>query len=162
MVNMEEQITPELLEEMEALQQEDAENQRQDGLVDDEAWKEAYGATEPEEKQNQHAFLSKALDSESPEKVTFLSQQELGNPHFSVRFLLDLEDISKFYLDEFQEKLGVPNKLAAYFRAKIDNICASGMSNEGFVQNMNISRKIDISRKRVRDESLKNLKGGKG
>jgi len=155
-----EELSLELLEEMEDLQHDQSSEAREDSMLDDQNWRELYGAPEPEEKFSQHIFLTKSLDRDDTEKVTFLSTSELGNPHFSIRFLLDLEDVSKFYLDIIAEKLGTKNRISDYFRDKINNICSSGMSNQGFLHNMNVSRRIDISRKKVHD-NIQNLKGGK-
>ena len=156
----EEELTPELLEEMEDLQRDQSDETREDGVIEDQNWRDAYGAPEPEEKFGQHAFLAKTLEFTDSERVTFLSESELGNPHFSVRFLLDLEDVSGFYLDTIAKSIGVENKIQQYFRDKINNICSSGMSNQGFIQNMNVSRRIDVTRKKVQD-NIKNLQGGK-
>ncbi len=62
-----------------------------------------------------------------------------------------MEDIIKYYLDDICDENNVDNKLADYFRKKIDNICSSGMSNEGFIQNINATKRVDITRKRVRN-----------
>lgn len=139
------------IQDQEEIQEEQMDNQ--------EEWREQYGVPEPEEKHNQHTFLAKSIELPDSEKVTFLHEQELGRPLFNVRFLLDLEDVAKHYLDQIATELGVNNRIAIYFRQKINNICSSGMSNKGFVQNLNATRRIDATRKRV--NNLPQMKGGK-
>ncbi len=80
---------------------------------------------------------------------------------FNVRFLLDMEDISKFYLDEMAKKLNITNKVAEYFRDKINNITDSGMSKDGFTMNLNVTKKMDTVRKKVRENPIENLQGRK-
>lgn len=141
----------EMIEEMKELQEDELEEQTEDDMLNRQTWQEAYGVPEPEEKVNQHTFLKDSLSFADPEKVTFLNQYELGRPLFNLRFLLDIEDICKYYLDELAKKYGEENKIADYFREKINNICSSGMSNDGFVQNLNVSKKIDVKRRRIKN-----------
>ncbi len=140
-----------MLEEMEDLQEEQALDQFDDQMQNQREWQEAYGSPEPEQQHNQHTFLANSLDFQEPEKVTWLGESELGRPLFNVRFLLDIEDIAHYYLDEEAKKLGVKNEIAAYFREKIKNICDSGMSNKGFVQNLNVTRRMDSTRQRIKN-----------
>lgn len=158
-----EDLTPEQMEEMEDFQEEALENQKDDQHDDAEEFNEAYGSPEPEERQNQHAFLAKAaFKSTDTVRTTYLDQEELGRPLFSVRFLLDLEDISKWYLDSYAIKYGVDkkNRVSDYFLQKIRNITDSGMSKEGFAMNLNVTKKMDTIRKRVRG-NIENFQGGK-
>jgi hypothetical protein len=151
----------ELLEEMQNLQKEEAEDQQDEQQLDQDAWKEAYGYPEPEEKHGSHEFISKSVfELPDVEKATFLNESELGRPLFNVRFLLDMEDISRYYIDPLAKVFMVENKIANYFREKIVNVCSSGLSNQGFIQNMNVTRKVDMTKKRVRNP-IENLKGGK-
>lgn len=146
----------EMIEEMKDLQEEDLLDQTEDNMMNQQSWQEAYGVPEPEERVNQHTFLKGSLSFEDPEKVTYLNQYELGRPLFNIRFLLDIEDICKYYLDDLAKKYGEENRIADYFREKINNICASGMSHEGFVQNLNVSKKIEVKRQRIKNlEPLK-------
>lgn len=161
---MEEQIplTPEEQEEMQDMQDEVAEDARDDQRDDT----EAYGYPEQEERHNQHTFLSNAVKAQDTVRVSYLDEHELGRPMFSVRFLLDMEDISKLYLDEIALDLSTTDKLvynnvANYFRQKILNITDSGMSKEGFAMNLNVTKKMDMLRKKVRVNNIENLKGGK-
>ena len=89
-----------------------------------------------------------------------------------------MEDIAKYYLDpllvslkEEQEALkekGKPyvdidveknNGIANYFYNKIQNVTDSGMSNMGFSMNLNVTRKMDATRRKSQ-ASMDNLKGG--
>lgn len=149
---------PEVMEEMKLLREEDSIEQSEDDTINRNSFQDALGIPEAEPKYNQHTFLANSLFLQNSEKVTFMTESELGRPLFSLRFLLDIEDICKFYLDEIAKEYELNNKIASYFRDKIDNICSSGMSHKGFVQNLNASKKIDISRSRIRN--LEPLKGG--
>ncbi len=165
---MEEQkpLTEEELEELKEMQEDASEETADDQREDVAEWQEAYGSPEPEEKHNQHTFLSNAVKSLDTVRTTYLDEWELGRPMFSVRFLLDMEDISKFYLDEMAKELSnedkkVINNIANYFRQKILNITDSGMSKGGFTMNLNVTKKMDMLRKKVRINNIENLKGGK-
>jgi hypothetical protein len=146
-----EEFEQQMIQDMEDLKEDEMDDQLDDQMLAQEEWKEAYGVPEPEEKHNQHTFLARSLDIPSSEKVTFLTESELGRPLFSIRFLLDIEDIAKYYLDDMAKSLGLVNEIAIYFREKITNVCNSGMSNKGFVQNLNVTKKMDATRQRVRD-----------
>ena len=155
------QASFEEIEAMEDYQEEQAWEGEQNRMEDSADWQEAYGAPEPEEKQNAHTFIHKAtFESDDTVRTTWLSESELGRPLFSVRFLLDMEDIAKFYIDPIAKNLKVENKIADYFANKIQNTTDSGMSNKGFAMNLNVTRKMDSSRHRARDPT-ENLKGGK-
>ncbi|KKL72879.1 hypothetical protein LCGC14_2080480 [marine sediment metagenome] len=157
----EEQITPEEIEEYQEEQKVEGEESDEDRLAAQQEFAEAYGSPEPEEKHNQHTFLSKAVSAKDTVRTTFLSDQELGRPLFSVRFLLDMEDVSRHYLDIFAESCGGDNRIANYFLNKVQNITDSGMSNKGFTMNLNVTRKMDTTRTRVKG-NIENLqKGGK-
>ncbi len=149
----------EMMEEMQENNLDDAADSTEDSMLNSQNWQEAYGVPEPEERVNQHKFLKDSLELANPEKVTFMSESELGRPLFNLRFLLDIEDICKFYLDEMAEEFNVDNRISNYFREKINNICSSGMSNKGFVQNLNASRKIEVTRSRIKN--LEPIKGGR-
>lgn len=149
----EEQYTPELLEEMEDLRTEEMEEQQLDqGEVQEDFGGQGYGYPQQEDKHNQHTFISKAVDMKDVEKVSYLKPEELGRPLFNVRFLLDMEDIAKHYLDPLLAKddLNLKNRISDYFRNKINNICSSGLSHNGFIQTMNITKRMDATRTRVR------------
>lgn len=146
-----------MLEEIENIQLDEAQDQQDEQMTNSQEFQDGM-MPEQEQPFNQHTFLANSLDQENPEKVTYLSDQELGNPLFNMRFLQDIEDISKHYLDDLCKQYAVENKIALYFRAKIKNIADSGMSNKGFIQNMNVTRKVDMTRTRKRN--LDNLKGG--
>ncbi len=149
----------EMLEEMKELELDNQQDTEEDRLLTQQEYNEGYGYPEEEKKHNQHEFLARSLIFDEPEKVTFMSPSELGIPLFNLRFLLDVEDIIKHYLDEMAKDLGVENKIATYFRDKIINISSSGMSNNGFVQNLNVTKKMESTRQKIRN--IDNLKGGK-
>ena len=114
---------------------------------------DAYGAPEPDAKHNQYTYLHKAsFDSDDTVRTTFLHEGELGRPLFTVRFLLDLYKMAMY--DDL-------DKIAAYYREKVQNITHSGMSNKGFAMTLNVTQRKDVQKKRMRDNSnLKNQKGG--
>lgn len=148
-------------EELDDIEEEISEEERLKQFEDSLDLQEEYDVPVPEERQNQHSFLHKAAFSKEVDsiKTTFLSKEELGKPIFTVRFLMEMEIVASYYLDEIANKYGIDNKLKKYFRSKILNITDSGMSNEGFVMNLNVTTKKDISRKRQRNP-IDNLKGG--
>ncbi len=147
-----------MLQEMENIQLDEAQDQQEESMINSQEFQD--GMMPDQETQfNQHTFLAGSLDQENPEKVTYLSESELGRPLFNMRFLQDIEDVCKHYLDELCKENGMENKISHYFRAKIQNIADSGMSNKGFVQNLNVTKKVDMTRTRKRN--LDNLKGGK-
>ncbi len=148
------------------MQEDAADDSQEDQYRNQQEFAEAYGSPEPEERHNQHTFLSKSIEAKDTVRVTYLDEQELGRPMFSVRFLLDMEDISKLYLDDLANELStkeqeVLNKVADYFRQKILNITDSGMSKDGFTALLNVTKKLDTVRKKVRVNNIENLKGGK-
>lgn len=138
-------------------QAEDVEDNR---MLAVEEWKEGDGPLDPEERQNAHTFLSKAVfDQPRTLKTTFLTEGELGRPDFSVRFLSSIKTVAQDLIDPIAMELKLANGVANYFEDKIENITASGLSNRGFSMNMNVTRKMDATRKRIRDPT-DNFKGG--
>ena len=156
----EEQITPEEIEEYQEEQKVEGEESDEDRLAAQQEFGEAYGSPEPEEKHNQHTFLSNAIKAKDTVRTTFLSDQELGRPLFSVRFLLDMEDIARYYIDPIAKDLDIDNGIAIYFWEKIQNITSSGMSNQGFAPLLSVTKRMDITRKKMKG-NIDNLKGGK-
>jgi len=154
-----EEFEQEMESDMTDLEIDQLESQQNEQMLNQQEFQEAYGVPEPDPQFNQHVFLAKSLEFDESEKVTFMSESELGRPLFNLRFLLDIEDIAKYYLDKMAKEFGCENKIAIYFREKINNICASGMSNKGFVQNLNVTRRMDTTRKRIKN--LPDVKGGK-
>ena len=148
-----------LAEEMQDMQSDQADDQYENV----QELQELYDAPTPEEKQNAHSFLHKAaFDNLNTVRTTFLTESELGRPLFSVRFLLDMEDISKHYLDPLVKKFGGENRISIYFLEKIYNITNSGMSNKGFSMNLNVTRKMQSTRTKVKNRDIPpQLKGGK-
>ncbi len=173
-------VMEEMQQEMEEMKDEEQQDQFENNLD----FQEGYGPPEQEERRNSHTFLHRAVfDEEDTIKLTNLDYEELGRPLFNVRFLLDMEDIAKFYLDEEildmnikekerlekekskdeneldKEQLIIVNKIADYFKQKIKNITDSGMSKDGFTAGLNVTKRVDTTRKRVRENSMDNLKG---
>ncbi|KKL24347.1 hypothetical protein LCGC14_2416190, partial [marine sediment metagenome] len=106
-------------------------------------------------------FLWKAsFDHDDTLRTTYLTEGELGRPLFTVRFLLDMEDIAKYYIDPLSEELKIDNRIAKYFWEKIQNITSSGMSNLGFGPLLSVTKRMDITRKKVKG-NIDNLKGGR-
>jgi len=157
---MKKQITEEdILKEMQEKQLDAMEDQSEDNNLSNLEFQEGYPAPISSESQNSSSFIHKAaFDSQDTVKTTFLSESELGRPLFNVRFILDMEDISIYHLEEFTKRLQVENRIASYFREKLRNITDSGMSNRGFSMNLNVTRKMDTTRRR--ENNVDNLKGG--
>jgi len=154
-----EEYQQEVYEEMKELDLDDTEDTEENRFLNQQEMQEGYGSPQVEERHNQHTFLANSLNLEQPEKVTFMTISELGTPLFNLRFLLDIEDICKYYLDDLSENLGLQNKISLYFRDKIKNISDSGMSYEGFVQKLNVTKKMESTRQRIKN--LGEMKGGK-
>jgi len=151
----------EIMEEVQEMQEEQTEDSELDRMELSQEMQEAYSAPEPEEVQNQASFLHKAaFYSPDTTRTTFLHESELGRPLFSVRFIMELENLSAYYLGELCKELNIENKIEEYFHQKRETITSSGMSNKGFAMNLNVTRKIDATRKRTRESSIDNLKGG--
>ena len=149
-----------MYDELKGLEFDDKEDTDEEQSLTNQEIQDAYGHPEPEERHNQHTFISNSLHQPNPEKVTFMTQSELGTPLFNMRFLLDIEDICKYYLDEIAKDLQVDNKIAEYFREKVKNISDSGMSNDGFLQKLNVTKKMEATRERIRNLDPK-MKGGR-
>ncbi len=162
MTDLPPELTPEMYQEMQESEEIAKEDAVDENFMNQSEFPPGYGTPEPEEHHNQHTFISKSLGVENPEKVTFLQQGELGIPAFTIRFMQDMEDIAKYYLDPIIKKFGEEgsiNRCSDYFRQKIINVSDSGMSNQGFLQQMNITKRMDMQR--TRKNSIDNLKGGK-
>lgn len=166
--NIEQEIDEEMIEEMRDEQQEDSLENSEDLTLEQLGIHDGYGAPEPEERHNQYTFLHRAAYGEGDTvRTTHLNEFELGKPLLSVRTLLDLHHISRFYLDELFHNMNLDpnkeNKIATYFYNKTQNITSSGMSKDGFTMNLNSTKRMDIQRKRIKDYSqLENSnKGGR-
>ena len=144
---------------MDDMAEEQGEDTEENRLLSNMEFQEGY-ADQPEERQNAHTFLSKAVfDQPRTLKTTFLTEGELGRPDFSVRFLSSIKTVAQDLIDSLARELNLANGVANYFEDKIENITASGLSNRGFSMNMNVTRKMDATRKRIRDPT-DNFKGG--
>lgn len=149
-----------LMNEMEDLQADDSQDSQDEQMMNTHEFQDGIGVPEPDQQFNKHSFLFSSLDQDKLEKVTYFSESELGRPLFNVRFILSIESLAHHHLDLLCYQYGVPNKIASYFRQKVDDISATGMSNQGFLQKLNVTQKMDMTRKRIRN--LGNLKGGSG
>lgn len=159
---MEQELNQATLDEMEDLQEEQSEAMQENQAELSEEMKELYGTPNQEEKQNQHSFLHKAtFENDNTIRTTYLNQNEIGRPDFSVRFLQSIKTISEQELDEITEKIGCLNIIAQYFDAKIKNITDSGMSNEGFAMKLNVTRNINTTKIKKRAGNIENLGGNK-
>jgi len=144
------------MEDMELDRSEDIEDDR---LLAGREWQEGDGPAEPEGRENAHTFLNKAVFLEpNTLKTTFLTESELGRPDFSVRFLASIKTVAEDLIDPLVLELKLHNGIANYFGEKVENITASGLSNKGFAMNINVTRKMDARRERIKN--IEPLKGG--
>lgn len=152
------------IEEEKRKHDENAEESQIDQFENSMDLNEEYEAPHQEERQNQHSFLHRATFA-NPDtlKTTYLDREELGKPVFTVRWLLDMESLAEHYLDSLAELYSAGdikiNRISLYFRNKVLNITDSGMSKEGFVLNLNATKRVDINRKRYTG-NIENLKVG--
>lgn len=137
------------MEDMELDKMEDMDDDRNLGNME---FQEGYGPPEPEERQNAHTFLHKAVFNEpNTLKTSFLTEGELGRPDFTARFLLSIRTVAEDLIDPICRKLEIPNGISHYFGEKVENITASGLSNKGFSMNINVTRKMDARRERIKN-----------
>ena len=157
----EQDLTPEEQNQLDELEDE-KEEQMEDQSEFTQESQELYGSPEQEVKMNADAYLWEA-SFKRPDtlRTTFLTEGEFGRPLFTVRFLLDMEDIAKFYIDPIAQKLEIENRISIYFWEKIQNITSSGMSNQGFSPLLSVTKKMDITRKKVRGNIDNLMKGGR-
>ncbi len=157
----------EIMNEVEDQQMDHTEDSFDENQLLNQEYQGEYPVPEPEERINAAAFLNKAaFHSKDTVRTTFLHEGELGRPLFTVRFLMDMEDISNYYIDpllkKYKEKLDEDtfNKISNYFWNKLQNITDSGMSNKGFISNLSVTRKMDATRTRTREPPQIQGKGG--
>ena len=141
----EEEMDEEELEELKEESEDDDAEYKEDAFIENMDLQEDYPIGEPEEKHTSHFIINKALEKGDTIRTTFLTESELGRPIFSVRFYSDLHDDAL--------RLGL-DRLADFYWQKIQNITSSGMSNKGFVMNLNVTQKRDMTRRRVKDNNL--------
>ena len=105
------------IQEIQEMQEDAAQDAQEEAYLNNKELIDGYDCPQPDERFNQHTFLDKAtFQSADTVKTTYLDQFELGRAFFSVRFLLDLEDLSKFYLDDIAKEVKEENKISKYFR----------------------------------------------
>lgn len=158
-------LSEEQLEELQEEMEDKKEEEMEDNIVLSQELQESYGSPTPEEKYNAHTFLHKsAFESTDTVRTTFLHEGELGRPIFTVRFMLDMEDVANYYLNPILKQLKLDslryNAISNYFNEKIRNVTHSGMSNKGFAMNLNVTQKKDMTRKKLKTSNIDNLKGG--
>lgn len=102
-----------------------------------------YGSPNPEEKHNQHVFLSKVAEAIDNTKTGFLKDEELGFTRFSLRSYKEMELAAK--------QLQLNNTWADYFQAKGQILTATSLSRNGFLTNLAV-----IQRKQIEDMNLSN------
>ncbi len=136
----------EMKEEQEDDEADNREDQAEESMELSQEMQEQYGSPEPDEQHSTHTVIDRAL-FKSPEtlKLTFLHESELGRPLFSVRFLLDLQKAAAHSSLE---------RISHYYKNKVENITGSGMSNKGFMMNLNVTRRKDMTRRREREISV--------
>jgi len=143
------ELTSEELEELQEDMEDDAEDKQEDSMEMSQEMQEAYGSPMPEERHNQWTILNRALGEEDTVRTTFLTENELGRPLFSVRFMLDMADLAGFY--------NAP-RVQRYFNDKIQNITGSGMSNKGFTMHLNVTQRREATKRRIREKEVKNAR----
>jgi hypothetical protein len=109
----------------------------------------AYGSPNPEEKHNQHVFLSKVATSEDTTRTGNLKDEELGYTRFSLRSYKELALASK--------KLCLNETWAEYFQMKGEILTATSLSRDGFLTNLAV-----IQRRQIEDMNSKDTKPNKG
>ena len=148
------------LEEQEDAQEDLIDEQTENQTEASEIMRQALG--EESDKYGQHAFIRDSVFAlANPIRTTFLHPEEKGKPLFSVLFLCDMTDLSYHYLKpiivEMENKHGITmeNKIAKYFEAKVLNVCNAGMSNKGFIQNLNATRRISTEKRKFKPHQPK-------
>jgi hypothetical protein len=108
-----------------------------------------YGSPNPEEKHNQHVFLSKVANSDDTTKTGFLKDEELGFTRFSLRSYKEMELASR--------NLQLNVTWADYFQKKGEILTATSLSRNGFLTNLAV-----IQRKQIEDMNAPIQKENKG
>lgn len=147
--NVEEEKLQEEIEELEEEAEDESEDNKEDSFEQNMELNEEYGDIPKDEKVNSHVIINKVLDKNDTIRTTFLTESELGRPLFSVRFLSDLHD------DALRLNLPI---LSNYYWEKIQNITNSGMSNKGFIMNLNVTQKKEQTRKRFKPIQIEERK----
>ncbi len=148
------------MDDMELDKGEDMDDDRNLSMQEGGLWQQGDGPSEPEERQNAHTFLNKAVfEHPNTLKTTFLTEGELGRPDFTARFLLSIKTVAEDLINPIAKSLEMSNGVANYFGEKVENITASGLSNKGFSMNINVTRKMDARRERIKN--LEPVKGGR-
>jgi hypothetical protein len=151
-----ENITEQELQEIEEAEEEIEDNDeevREDNFEAQQDLAEDYPYPEQEEKHNSHFIINKALEKPDTVRTTFLTENELGKPLFSVRFLSDLHDDALRANEEIKDITSKQidlNILEKYYYEKIQNITSTGMSNKGFMMNLNVTHKREATKRRLR------------
>lgn len=147
---IEEEVEAERIEEAEDEYEDDNEDEAEDRFEQNQNFQQDYDAPMPDEKLNSHTIINKALERKDTIRTTFLTENELGRPLFSVRFLAELHEDAMRPITVGDEVTYL-DKIADYYYQKIQNITESGMSNKGFMMNLNVTQKRDQVKRRVKD-----------
>jgi len=107
-----------------------------------------YGSPTPEEKHNQHIFLSKVASSEDTTKTGNLRDEEIGYTRFSIRSYKEMALASK--------RLMLNDVWADYFQAKGEILTSTSLARQGFLTNLAV-----IQRRQIEDMN-KVIKENKG
>lgn len=153
--------TEQEMSEMQEFQEEMQDDMSEEQFENNLDLNEEYDVPNSQELQNQHSFLNQAVfKNQNSLKVGYLDDGELGRPVFTVRFLLDMKSLAKHYLGHIAEQLDVKNEIEEYFGNKVINITDSSMSKDGFTMNLNVTKKVDSTRKKMRG-NIDNINKGK-
>ena len=96
----------------------------------------AYGTPNPEEKHNQHVFLSKVATSDDTTKTGFLTNEELGYTRFSERSYKEMALAAR--------NLQLNDLWADYFDKKAEILTATSLSRNGFLTNLAVIQRRQI------------------
>ncbi|KKM74091.1 hypothetical protein LCGC14_1403810 [marine sediment metagenome] len=75
----------------------------------------------------------------------------------------NISDLNENNNESFKDNVRISQGVSTLFEGTEQNlnITDTGMSNEGFMANLNVTKKMDTVRKKVRVDNIQNLKGGK-
>ena len=145
---MSEEDNPEMIEEQLADIDEEAQEERmetdqelREELSDDDI--DAYGYPKQAENLDNIKFLKDVSKSDDTIRTSLLTKGELGVPLFSVRFYLKLEQMTRL---RGEEKYGI---IADYMRHKAFLTTDTGLSREGFLMGLAVTKRKETTKKRA-------------
>ena len=98
-----------------------------------------YGYPQEEEKQNIFSFFKRVISMKDNSKTANLDKDELGIVRIPVRTCQEIE--------LFCDKVGSKG-LASYFEDRAQIILSTSLSKEGFLDNLAVTQKREIDRKK--------------